>query len=86
MLVSHILLLKHKIMLHFTNFVGNAWAQQLDVVNVSTTANSIDSLPLQTPILVQNVPVSIANTNAQNSKIRGASDQPGKPDLIVTLS
>lgn len=53
----------------------------MNLVNVPSSAAALTNIPLHTPILVQNVPVSV-NSTAQNStpKVRGASDQPGKSD------
>ncbi|XP_022919048.1 protein abrupt-like isoform X2 [Onthophagus taurus] len=55
-----------------------SWSQQMNLVNVTTATSPITSLPIQTPILVQNIPVSINNNTSGTTppKIRGASDQP----------
>lgn len=50
----------------------------MNLVNVSSSAAALTNIPLHTPILVQNIPVSVNNTGQTTTpKIRGASDQPG---------
>lgn len=60
------------------HFPAPSWTQQMNLVNVSSSAAALGNLPLHTPILVQNIPVSVNNTGqTPTPKIRGASDQPG---------
>lgn len=63
---------------------SSSWTHHMNIVNVSTST-SVDSIPIQTPILVQNIPVTISNSSTSNPKVRGASDQPGACPLCGAL-
>ncbi|KAI4466134.1 btb domain transcription factor [Holotrichia oblita] len=43
-----------------------SWTQQMNLVNVPSSAAALTNIPLHTPILVQNIPVSV-NSTAQKS-------------------
>ncbi|KRT79723.1 BTB domain-containing protein [Oryctes borbonicus] len=62
------------------------WTQQMNLVNVSSSTAALTNIPLHTPILVQNIPVSVNNTGQSPApKVRGASDQPGTCPLCGAM-